>query len=32
MPSQALTELSAQIESQKTDSFGKFYLYASLLT
>ena len=32
MPSQALTELSAQIESQKTDSFGKFYLYATLLT
>ena len=31
MPSQALTELSAQIESQKTDSFGKFYLYATLL-
>ena len=31
MPSQALTELSAQIESQTTDSFGKFYLYATLL-
>lgn len=31
MPSQALAELSAQIESQKTDSFGKFYLYATLL-
>ncbi len=31
MPSQALTELSAKIESQKTDSFGKFYLYATLL-
>jgi hypothetical protein len=31
MPSQALTELSAQIESQETDSFGKFYLYATLL-
>lgn len=31
MPSQALAELSAQIERQKTDSFGKFYLYATLL-
>lgn len=31
MPSQALAELSAQIERQQTDSFGKFYLYATLL-
>ena len=31
MPSYALAELSAQIERQPTDSFGKFYLYASLL-
>lgn len=31
MPSYALAELSAQIERQLTDSFGKFYLYASLL-
>lgn len=31
MPSQALAEISAQIERQETDSFGKFYLYASLL-
>ena len=31
MPSQALTELSVKIESQTTDNFGKFYLYATLL-
>ncbi len=31
MPSQTLTELSAQIDSQETDNFGKFYLYATLL-
>lgn len=31
MPSYALAELSKQIESQPTDSFGKFYLYAALL-
>jgi hypothetical protein len=31
MPSQALAELSAQIEAQDTDSFGKFYMYATLL-
>lgn len=31
MPSQALADISAQIESQDTDDFGKFYLYASLL-
>lgn len=32
MPSQALAELSAQIETQETDSFGKFYMYATLLS
>lgn len=31
MPSQALQDLSAQIEQQQTDNFGKFYLYATLL-
>jgi len=31
MPSYALAELSKQIELQKTDHFGKFYLYATLL-
>lgn len=31
MPSQALAELSAHIERQPTDHFGKFYLYATLL-
>ncbi|PJD93414.1 MAG: hypothetical protein CK424_02495 [Legionella sp.] len=31
MPSQRLERLSAQIENETTDSFGKFYLYASLL-
>lgn len=31
MPSQALQELSTQIEQQQTDNFGKFYLYATLL-
>ena len=31
MPSSALKEISDQIERQPTDSFGKFYLYATLL-
>jgi hypothetical protein len=31
MPSSQLSLLSAQIENQKTDHFGKFYMYVSLL-
>ena len=31
MPSPALAQISDSIEHEMTDSFGKFYLYASLL-